>query len=345
MTSQYEQAGVNIQAGETAVKDIKQIVNQTHDENVLHGLGGFGAEYELTGLLGGLEAPVLISGTDGVGTKLLLAIEANRHDTIGIDLVAMCANDVLAQGAKPLFFLDYLGLGQLEPERVTTIVKGIASGCQQAGLSLIGGEMAEMPGIYRGEDYDLSGFAVGLADKASLLGADKVEAGDILIGLSSSGVHSNGYSLVRKIMKDANLDLMHVYPELNQSLADALLEPTKLYYQSVYPLVADNLLHAAAHITGGGLADNLARMIPATLTAEIDAASWTVPAIFKFLQTAGDVTVDEMRQVFNMGIGMVLVVSPRHVAEVQAKLTQQQADFQLIGKVVNRRDRPVEYRS
>lgn len=343
MVSQYEEAGVNIHAGEAAVQDIKEIVNHTHDENVLHGLGGFGAEYELTGLMGQYQQPVLISGTDGVGTKLMLAIAADKHETIGIDLVAMCANDVLAQGAKPLFFLDYLGLGSLDPQRVTTVVKGIAEGCRQAGLSLIGGEMAEMPGIYKNDDYDLSGFAVGLADKAALLGAEKVKAGDVLIGLSSSGIHSNGYSLVRKIVADAKLDLNHTYPTLTQPLIDELLTPTTLYYHSVYPLVQAGQLHAAANITGGGLADNLGRMIPDKLTAEIDTTSWQVPAIFNFLQEQGQISEAEMRQVFNMGIGMVLVVPASEVEQVTTTLTQQTTPFQVIGKVVNRREQPVEY--
>lgn len=343
MASRYEEAGVNIQAGEAAVQDIKKIVNQTHDENVLHGLGGFGAEYELTGLMGQYHQPVLISGTDGVGTKLMLAIAADKHETIGIDLVAMCANDVLSQGAKPLFFLDYLGLGSLDPQRVTTIVNGIAEGCRQAGLSLIGGEMAEMPGIYKNGDYDLSGFAVGLADKDALLGAEKVRVGDVLIGLSSSGIHSNGYSLVRKIVADAQLDLNCTYPTLTQPLIDELLTPTTLYYQSVYPLVQAGQLHAAANITGGGLADNLGRMIPSDLTAEIDATSWQVPAIFKFLQNQGQIMETEMRQVFNMGVGMVLVIPATEVEHVTTTLTQQTTPFQVIGKVVNRREQPVEY--
>lgn len=343
MTSQYEQAGVNIHAGEEAVSEIKQVVSQTHDSNVLSGLGGFGAEYELTSELGHLDQPVLISGTDGVGTKLLLAIEADNHATIGIDLVAMCANDVLAQGAKPLFFLDYIGLGELEPDKVMTIVKGIAAGCHQAGLSLIGGEMAEMPGIYRSKDYDLSGFAVGIADKAQLLGSMKVQEGDVLLGLASSGVHSNGYSLVRKIIADAKLDLKKVYPGLSQPLIDELLTPTTLYYQSVYPLVQANDLHAMAHITGGGLADNLGRMIPAGLTALVNPNSWEVPAIFNLLQDAGDVSLTEMRQVFNMGIGMVLVVSPQNVDKVRSTLEQQKMATQTIGKVVKRREQPVQY--
>lgn len=343
MTSQYEQAGVNIHAGEEAVQDIKAIVNQTHDSNVLGGLGGFGAEYELTSEVGHLNQPVLVSGTDGVGTKLLLAIEADNHATIGIDLVAMCANDVLAQGAKPLFFLDYIGLGELEPDKVMTIVKGIAKGCQQAGLSLIGGEMAEMPGIYRSKDYDLSGFAVGIADKTRLLGSMRVQAGDFLLGLDSSGVHSNGYSLVRKIIQDTDLDLKKVYPGLKQPLVNELLMPTKLYYQQVYPLIQTGSLHAVAHITGGGLADNLGRMMPSDLTAMIDPESWQVPAIFKVLQDAGKVPLSEMRHVFNMGIGMVLVVPQHRVDDVKAALEQQQTGYQTIGKVVKRLEHPVQY--
>ncbi|MTV83050.1 phosphoribosylformylglycinamidine cyclo-ligase [Secundilactobacillus folii] len=343
MTSQYEEAGVNIHAGEEAVDSIKAAVSQTQNSNVLAGLGGFGAEYELTSELGGIKEPVLISGTDGVGTKLMLAVEADKHDTIGIDLVAMCANDVLAQGAKPLFFLDYIGVGQLDPGRVTVLVKGIAKGCKQAGLALIGGEMAEMPGIYHDQDYDLSGFAVGLADKSKLLGSMKVQAGDHLIGLTSSGVHSNGYSLVRKIIADAQLDVNATYDGLQQSLISTLLTPTKLYFADVYPLIQAGQLHAAANITGGGLADNLGRMIPDNLTATVDPASWEVPTIFQILQTAGHVSTSEMRRVFNMGIGMVLIVGDEELTAVQAALDKQQTGYQMIGEVVKRREHAVEY--
>lgn len=343
MTSQYEQAGVNIEAGEQAVDNIKDVVAATQDSNVLHGIGGFGAEYELTALMGQYKEPVLISGTDGVGTKLLLAIQANQHATIGIDLVAMCANDVLAQGAKPLFFLDYLGLGKLESDQVTTVVSGIAEGCKQAGLSLIGGEMAEMPGIYHNGDYDLSGFAVGIADKQALLGSHNVQAGDVLIGLASSGVHSNGYSLVRKILTDAQLDVDRQYDGLPDTLMNTLLTPTVLYDKAVRPLMDSNLVHAAANITGGGIIENLARMIPASFTAEVDEATWTTPAIFNLLQDAGKISQDEMRKVFNMGIGMVLIVSSDRADAVLAQLSQTTIQAQTIGKVVNRRDQPVEY--
>ncbi|WP_156319201.1 phosphoribosylformylglycinamidine cyclo-ligase [Secundilactobacillus paracollinoides] len=343
VTSQYEQAGVNIEAGEQAVDNIKTIVAATQDTNVLNGIGGFGAEYELTALMGQYHEPVLVSGTDGVGTKLLLAIQAQQHATIGIDLVAMCANDILAQGAKPLFFLDYLGLGQLESDQVTTVVSGIAEGCKQAGLSLIGGEMAEMPGIYHDGDYDLSGFAVGIADKQNLLGSHHVAAGDVLIGLASSGVHSNGFSLVRKIISDAKLDVDHQYEGLSDSLMQTLLTPTILYDKAVRPLIDAGLIHAAANITGGGIIENLARMMPTALTAEVDETTWSTPTIFKLLQRAGYVSQSEMRTVFNMGIGMVLIVSADKAQVVLDKLHQTTVKAQSIGKVVTRHDQPVEY--
>lgn len=341
MPNQYEAAGVNIQAGEKAVDQIKQVVKETQDQNVLSGLGGFGAEYDLTTVISNYRQPVLISGADGVGTKLMLAVESNQHDTIGIDLVAMCANDILAQGARPLYFLDYIGLGKLQPDRVATIVAGIANGCRQAGLSLIGGEMAEMPGIYRGEDYDLSGFAVGIAEKERLFGTESVQEGDVLVGLSSSGLHSNGFSLVRHIIKQRHLDLEDQVS--GSRLIDELLTPTKLYYSDMRPLIDDQLIHAAANITGGGLAGNLARMIPTTLTAKIDTESWHTPSIFNYLQRVGGVSTTDMRQVFNMGIGMVLVVGQSELPQVEATLQQQQTTYNIIGKVVMRHERSVEY--
>ncbi|MEJ6400466.1 phosphoribosylformylglycinamidine cyclo-ligase [Nicoliella lavandulae] len=336
MADQYKEAGVDIESGAKAVDQIKSIVKATQDANVIGGIGGFGAEYSLKDSFAKFKNPVLISGTDGVGTKLLLAIQANVHDTIGIDLVAMCANDILAQGAEPLFFLDYVGIGKLNPDQMKSIVQGVADGCKQAGLSLIGGEMAEMPGIYTNGDYDLSGFAVGIGDKDQLLGADKVQAGDVLIGLASSGVHSNGFSLVRKIIKDAELDLNKIYPGFDQPLINALLAPTKLYYHAVNPSIEANLIHSIAHITGGGIADNLARSIPDHLTAEIDRSAWQVPQLFKSLQEWGHLDTADMDQVFNQGIGMVLVVPKANVAAVKANLDAQSQAYYQIGKVVKR---------
>ncbi|KRK49101.1 phosphoribosylformylglycinamidine cyclo-ligase [Secundilactobacillus kimchicus] len=336
----YEEAGVNIAAGEQAVSEIKEMVKTTHDHNVLAGIGGFGAEYALTDVLAGVPEPVLVSGTDGVGTKLRIAIEMQKHDTIGIDLVAMCANDILTQGARPLFFLDYLGVGQLKPATVKQIVAGIADGCRQSHLSLIGGEMAEMPGIYQGADYDLSGFAVGLVSRRRRLTAERVQADDVVVGLPSNGVHSNGFSLVRHIVETAQLDLHQTYPGFDQPLGLELLTPTKLYYQAVYPLIEAGIVQAAAHITGGGLAGNLARSIPAGLTAVIDRQAWQVPTIFSLLQRAGKIDDDEMRQVFNLGIGMALIVRPEAVQTVLNRVP----NAVVIGKIKKRGETAVELR-
>ncbi|MHA8110968.1 phosphoribosylformylglycinamidine cyclo-ligase [Lactobacillaceae bacterium Melli_B4] len=343
MADQYKEAGVDINNGAKAVDQIKSIVKATQDANVIGGIGGFGAEYSLKDSFAKFDNPVLVSGTDGVGTKLLLAIQANIHNTIGIDLVAMCANDILAQGAQPLFFLDYVGVGELKPDQMKVIVSGVADGCKQAGLSLIGGEMAEMPGIYTNGDYDLSGFAVGIGDKDKLLGADKVKDGDVLLGLASSGVHSNGFSLVRKIINDADLDLNKTYPGFDQPLIQALLAPTKLYYHAVNPSIQANLIHSIAHITGGGIADNLSRSIPDNLTAQIDRSTWQVPTLFQSLQTWGHLDTADMDQVFNQGIGMVLVVPAEHVAEVEQNLTAKDQPYYQIGKVVKRNADTVEF--
>ncbi|UQS85389.1 phosphoribosylformylglycinamidine cyclo-ligase [Apilactobacillus apisilvae] len=343
MSDKYQEAGVSIDNGTKAVKSISEIVKSTQDQNVMAGIGGFGAEYSLVNDIKKINNPVLVSGTDGVGTKLLLAIQANQHTKIGIDLVAMCANDILAQGAKPLFFLDYLGIGQLQPDKVKQIVSGVADGCKQAGLSLIGGEMAEMPGIYKSKDYDLSGFAVGIANHDELLGANNVNSGDIVIGLKSSGIHSNGYSLVRKIISDAKLDLNKKYDELDDKLINVLLKPTKLYYKSVYALVEAGLVNSMAHITGGGIADNLARSIPKNLTAQIKIGSWKIPTIFKFLKTKGHLQQSDMDEVFNQGIGMALVVSPDNLKKVINGLEESQENYYQIGMVVNRNEQAVEF--
>lgn len=342
--NQYKEAGVDIESGEKAVNSIKDMVASTYDQSVVDGLGGFGAMYSLQSHFTKYDDPVLISGTDGVGTKLMLAIQAKCHTTIGIDLVAMCANDILAQGAKPLFFLDYIGIGKLLPEEVKEIVSGVVMGCKQAGLSLIGGEMAEMPGIYKQDDYDLSGFAVGIADKKRLLGAQNVKNGDKLIGLKSSGIHSNGYSLVRKIIKDAKLDLNATYQGLSQPLIDELLIPTRLYYHYVKGIVESGAIHAIANITGGGIADNLSRVIPNDLTAKIDRSSWTVPNIFKCLKDWGNLDQSDMDLVFNQGIGMVLVAPEEYVQAVTNYLSDNGLEYFEIGEVVKREQQAVEIR-
>ncbi|WP_420834752.1 phosphoribosylformylglycinamidine cyclo-ligase [Apilactobacillus ozensis] len=335
LNDQYKAAGVDIKAGEKAVNDIKSMVKSTQDNNVLSGIGGFGAEYAIGSFVKRMQDPVLVSGTDGVGTKLMLAIKYNRNKHIGIDLVAMCLNDILAQGAHPLFFLDYLSTGLLKPDAVSEVVNGIAEGCKQGHLSLIGGEMAEMPGMYQKNDYDLSGFAVGMVDRNKMLGAKNVSKGDILIGLSSSGIHSNGYSLVRKIIKDNDLNVEEYRKELGESILDSVMRPTRIYYNVLNLLLENNLINAAAHITGGGILDNLSRIIPSDLTADIDESTWKRPAIFDLLQKYGKIDHQEMHSVFNMGIGMILAVNPKNIAKVKDFLGDEMLE---IGEVVSRHD-------
>lgn len=342
MADQYKKAGVDVANGEKAVTSIKNMVASTYDQSVVDDIGGFGALYSLQSHFAKYDNPVLVSGTDGVGTKLMLAIQANRHDTIGVDLVAMCANDILAQGAKPLFFLDYIGIGKLLPEQVKEIVSGVVMGCKQAGLSLIGGEMAEMPGIYKIGDYDLSGFAVGIADKKRLLKAENVKSGDLLIGLKSSGIHSNGFSLVRKIIEDAKLDLNKQYAGLDRPLIDELLTPTHLYYHYIKGIVESGALHAIANITGGGIADNLSRVIPDHLTAVISRRTWEVPTIFKKLQEWGNLDQSDMDLVFNQGIGMILVVPREYEQAVTDYLSDAGQEYFEIGEVIERDKQAVQ---
>ncbi|MEJ6348844.1 phosphoribosylformylglycinamidine cyclo-ligase [Holzapfeliella sp. He02] len=339
MTNQYKKAGVDIKAGEKAVDAIKPIVKATHNQNVLANLGGFGAEYELTNVLKDIKEPVLISGTDGVGTKLMLALQHHRNENIGLDLVAMCVNDILAQGANPLFFLDYVGVGKLDPDNMKEIVNGIAEGCKLGNMALIGGEMAEMPGLYDTDEYDLSGFAVGIVDKSKILTKDNVNAGDVLIGLPSSGIHSNGYSLVRKIIDDNHLDLTTYREDLNGTLLDVVMEPTKIYFNELNPLFEKNLVNAVAHITGGGITENLERIIPDTLTAKVQNGTWQKPAIFDLLKQAGQVSQEEMDSVFNMGLGIIMAVAPENVAQVKTILGNRCYE---IGQVENRHGKPVE---
>ncbi|WP_285121751.1 phosphoribosylformylglycinamidine cyclo-ligase [Lactococcus petauri] len=313
----YAKAGVDVEAGYQVVDRIKKHAEKTKRLGVLGGLGGFGAAFDLSKL--DVKEPVLISGTDGVGTKLMLAIEADKHDTIGIDCVAMCVNDIVAAGAEPLYFLDYIATGRNHPEKLEKVVAGVAQGCLQSGAALIGGETAEMPDMYDTDDYDLAGFAVGIAEKSALIdGCKNVEAGDILLGLPSSGIHSNGYSLVRKIFKD--FDKQEILPELERPLGEELLEPTHIYVQELLPLIKDNMIKGISHITGGGFYENLPRMFSDQLTAEIIEDSWEVLPIFKALEEYGQVPHDEMFQIFNMGIGMVLAVAPEKAEEVKQRV-------------------------
>ncbi|WP_243634611.1 phosphoribosylformylglycinamidine cyclo-ligase [Roseicella frigidaeris] len=315
----YREAGVDIEAGDTLVEAIKPLAKLTARSGTMGGLGGFGALFDLKAA--GFTDPVLVSSTDGVGTKLRLAIEAGQHATVGIDLVAMCVNDLVVQGAEPLFFLDYFATGRLRPAQAHDVIAGIAAGCREANCALVGGETAEMPGMYAEGDYDLAGFAVGAAERGALL-PRAVGAGDVLLGLASSGVHSNGFSLVRRVVAAAGAALADPAPFApGQSLAEALLAPTRLYVRSLLALHRAGLLKAAAHITGGGLPGNLPRVLPEGVTAVIDAAAWPVPPVFAWLARSGNVAADEMLRVFNCGIGMVAVVAAGEAEAAARQLT------------------------
>ena len=310
---------MDIDAGDALVEAIKPLAKSTARSGVMGGLGGFGALFDPRAA--GFTDPVLVSSTDGVGTKLRVAIEAGLHDTVGIDLVAMCVNDLVVQGAEPLFFLDYFATGKLAVAEARAVIAGIAEGCRQAGCALVGGETAEMPGMYAAGDYDLAGFAVGAAERGALLPRDGVAPGDVLLGLASSGVHSNGFSLVRRILAAGNAGLASPAPFApGQSLGQALLAPTRIYVRPLLALHRAGLLKAAAHITGGGLPGNLPRVLPDGVTAVLEAGAWPVPPVFAWLARAGNVAAEEMLRVFNCGIGMVLVVAPVHAEEATAQL-------------------------
>jgi phosphoribosylformylglycinamidine cyclo-ligase len=314
----YRDAGVDIDAGNTLVERIKPIVKQTFRPGVLTGLGGFGALFELP--LDRYKEPVLVSGTDGVGTKLKLALELEKHDTIGIDLVAMCVNDIVVAGAEPLFFLDYYATGHLDVDVATDVVRGIAKGCELSGAALTGGETAEMPGMYDQGDYDLAGFCVGIVEKSRLIQPDRVEAGDVLIGLGASGPHSNGYSLIRKILEVSNADLSQ--PMGDGTLGEALLKPTHIYVKSLLALMQKVEIHALAHITGGGLPENLPRVLPEGCKAVIDSDSWQLPEVFAWLQSQGGVANSEMLRTFNCGVGMVVCVSEKDAESTLQTLSE-----------------------
>ncbi|KAF1720677.1 phosphoribosylformylglycinamidine cyclo-ligase [Pseudoxanthomonas wuyuanensis] len=329
----YRDAGVDIDAGNELVERIKPLVRRSFRPEVMGGLGGFGALFDLSGKY---REPVLVSGTDGVGTKLKLAQQLNRHDTIGIDLVGMCVNDVLVQGAEPLFFLDYFATGKLDVDSTVAVVGGIARGCELSGCALIGGETAEMPDMYGPGEYDLAGFTVGAVEKSRLLDGARVRAGDVLIGLASSGAHSNGYSLIRRIFdragRPADLDLGGV------KLVDALMAPTTLYVKPVLDLLkthdATGAIHAMAHITGGGLTENIIRVVPEGLGLDIAASAWTLPPVFDWLQREGAVADAEMWRTFNCGIGFVLIVAAEQVAAAESDLVRLGLSHWRIGEVV-----------
>ena len=324
----YRDAGVDIDAGDSLVERIKPLARRTLRPGVLAGIGGFGALFEVPK---GYREPVLVSGTDGVGTKLKLAFELHRHDTIGIDLVAMSVNDILTLGAEPLFFLDYYGCGKLDVATASEVVKGIASGCERAGCALIGGETAEMPGMYSAGEYDLAGFAVGVVEKSNIIDGTNIVPGDVLLGLASDGVHSNGYSLVRKIIASRAIDLAGRLGET--ALSDVLLAPTRIYVRPVLSLMKSIEVKGLAHITGGGLVGNVPRVLQENLTARIERGSWRPAPVFEWLQREGNVPDDEMFRVFNCGIGMVMVVSARDADTAAATLRQSGEQVYRIGAV------------
>ncbi|WP_037587012.1 phosphoribosylformylglycinamidine cyclo-ligase [Stenoxybacter acetivorans] len=317
-TLSYRDAGVDIDAGDALVENIKPFAKRTMRPEVLGGLGGFGALVEISKKY---QNPVLVSGTDGVGTKLKLAFEWDKHDTVGIDLVAMSVNDILVQGAEPLFFLDYFACGKLDVARATDVIKGIAAGCEQSGCALIGGETAEMPGMYPAGEYDLAGFAVGVVEKAKIISGRDIAAGDAVLGLAANGAHSNGYSLIRKIIEREQPDLDAPFDQ-GKTLREAIIAPTRLYVKPILAVLAQFNIKGMAHITGGGITENVPRVLPENTVAQIDAAAWTMPKLFQWLQQAGNINTAEMHRTFNCGIGMVLVVAEHDAAAITAVLQQ-----------------------
>ena len=324
----YRDAGVDIDAGDALVEAIKPFAKRTMREGVLGGIGGFGGLFEISKKY---KEPVLVSGTDGVGTKLKLAFELNRHDTVGIDLVAMSVNDILVQGAEPLFFLDYFACGKLDVPTATAVVKGIAQGCEQSGCALLGGETAEMPGMYPDGEYDLAGFAVGAVEKSQLIDGSKIAAGDVVLGLASSGIHSNGYSLVRKIISVAKPDLEADFH--GRKLADVLMAPTRIYVKPLLALMQAMEVKGLVHITGGGLVENIPRVLADNLTAVLDGKSWTMPPLFQWLQQHGGVADAEMHRVFNCGIGMTVIVSKENADAAMAQLQAAGETVYRIGEI------------
>ncbi|MCM3079803.1 phosphoribosylformylglycinamidine cyclo-ligase [Brevibacillus invocatus] len=332
MSEAYKQAGVDIDAGNEAVERMKKHVKRTFRPEVMTDLGGFGALFRLDTKK--YEKPVLVSGTDGVGTKLKLAFAMDKHDTIGIDAVAMCVNDVVVQGAEPLFFLDYLAVDKVIPEKIEAIVKGISDGCSQAGCSLIGGETAEMPGMYAEGEYDIAGFTVGVVDEDKMITGSTVAAGDVLIGLASSGVHSNGFSLVRKVLLADKGMSLHDYVEvLGKKLGEELLTPTRIYVKQVLSVLEKHEVKALAHITGGGFTENIPRVLPEGTQAVIEVGSWPVLPIFQLVQEAGSISYPDMYKTFNMGIGMMLVVKPEDADSVIEELKQLGEEPYRIGSI------------
>jgi phosphoribosylformylglycinamidine cyclo-ligase len=334
----YRDAGVDIDAGDALVQRIKPFARRTMRPGVLAGIGGFGALFEVPRTY---QEPVLVSGTDGVGTKLKLAFELERHDTIGIDLVAMSVNDILTLGAEPLFFLDYFACGKLDVDTASRVVKGIAAGCEAAGCALIGGETAEMPGLYAGTEYDLAGFAVGVVEKSRIIDGTTIAPGDAILGLASDGAHSNGYSLVRKIVSARSIDLKTAAIE-GQPLADLLLAPTRIYVRPMLDLLRRVGVKGLAHITGGGLTENVPRVLQAQLTARIDAGAWRMPPLFTWLRREGNVSDAEMFRVFNCGIGMVVIVDARDVETAMSLLAAAGETVYRLGEIARRGEREAQ---
>ncbi|RYC47652.1 phosphoribosylformylglycinamidine cyclo-ligase [Pectobacterium zantedeschiae] len=325
----YKDAGVDIDAGNALVDRIKGVVKQTRRPEVMGGLGGFGA---LCALPQKYREPILVSGTDGVGTKLRLAMDLKRHDTIGIDLVAMCVNDLVVQGAEPLFFLDYYATGKLDVDTAASVITGIAEGCKQSGCALVGGETAEMPGMYHGEDYDVAGFCVGVVEKSEIIDGSKVQHGDVLVALAASGPHSNGYSLVRKVLEVSKTDPEQFELE-GKPLADHLLAPTKIYVKSILSLIEKVDVHAISHLTGGGFWENIPRVLPEGMQATIDESSWQWPAVFNWLQQAGNVSRHEMYRTFNCGVGMIIALPAEQADEAVALLSSSGENAWKIGVI------------
>lgn len=329
MSISYKDSGVDVERGYEAVKLMKEHVKSTYNEGVLGDLGSFGGFFRMPK---GMKEPVLVAGTDGVGTKLKYAILADKHDTIGIDAVAMCVNDIVCQGAQPLFFLDYFATGKLSPEKVATVVSGIADGCRQSGAALIGGETAEMPGFYPDGDYDVAGFAVGVVDKKKIINGSKIKSGDILIGIKSSGIHSNGYSLVRKLWGEDIAELDKYDAELGAKPIDVLLIPTKIYVKSILELIKNVNVKGIAHITGGGFIENIPRIFPEGIGCRIDTKSYEIPAVFAIMQKRAKLTKQQIYNTFNMGIGMVVCVSKRDVEKTISQLESTGESCVILGK-------------
>ncbi|MBI9011199.1 MAG: phosphoribosylformylglycinamidine cyclo-ligase [Clostridiales bacterium] len=330
----YKDAGVDIHEGALAVEKMKNYVKETFTKGVLGGLGGFGGMFELD--LTGYQKPVLVSGTDGVGTKLKISILKDQHDTVGIDLVAMCVNDVLVQGAKPLFFLDYIATGKLESDKIADLVKGIAEGCKQSGAALIGGETAEMPGFYSDDEYDMAGFTVGIVEKDKIIDGSTIAAGDVMIGLPSTGVHSNGYSLVRKLFFDKlNLSIHDQVSELGCTVGEALITPTKIYVKSVLKVLESISVSGMVHVTGGGFIENIPRILPEGLGAKVQLGSWPELDLYKFIQSKGEIETREMFTTFNMGIGFIMIVKKELVEDTLKAIEAADEKAYVIGEITD----------